>query len=142
GTETILIVEDEEGVRRVLLEMLSQQGYRVLVASSGPEALDLCSQEHGPIDLLITDVIMPKMSGRELADHLRDCRPNLKVLFVSGYTDSAIVHHGILEEGTVFLQKPFTPEQIAGKVREVLDERAGREQTSARSARLTSPDRI
>jgi PAS domain S-box-containing protein len=124
GTETILIVEDEEGVRRVLLEMLTQQGYNVLVASSGPEALELCAKEHADIELLITDVIMPKMSGRELADRLRDCRENLKVLFVSGYTDSAIVHHGILEPGTVFLQKPFTPEQLATKVREVLDDLA------------------
>jgi signal transduction histidine kinase/ActR/RegA family two-component response regulator len=122
GTETILIVEDEEGVRRVLEEMLTQQGYRVLVAASGPEALALSEKEHGIIDLLITDVIMPKMSGRELADQLCGYRPGLKVLFVSGYTDSAIVHHGILEQGTVFLQKPFTPEQIAGKVRHVLDE--------------------
>jgi two-component system, cell cycle sensor histidine kinase and response regulator CckA len=141
GTETILIVEDEEGVRRVLLEMLSQQGYRVLVASSGPEAIALCDKEQGTIDLLITDVIMPKMSGRELADNLRACRAGLKVLFVSGYTDSAIVHHGILEEGTVFLQKPFTPEQIAGKVRHVLDEAPPIDTPSA-SAEIPSPDAV
>jgi PAS domain S-box-containing protein len=126
GTETILIVEDEEGVRKVLVEMLSQQGYRVLVAGGGPEALELFSAHNGPLDLLITDVIMPKMSGRELADTLRTKIPDLKVLYVSGYTDSAIVHHGILEPGTVFLQKPFTPEQLTVKVRDVLEEAQAR----------------
>jgi two-component system, cell cycle sensor histidine kinase and response regulator CckA len=121
GTETILIVEDEEGVRKVLVEMLTHQGYRVLVAGGGPEALELFHQHCGPLDLLITDVIMPKMSGRELADQLRQPRPDLKVLFVSGYTDSAIVNHGILEPGTVFLQKPFSPEQLTSKVRDILE---------------------
>jgi len=121
GTETILIVEDEEGVRKVLVEMLTHQGYQVLVAASGGEALELFHRHRGPLDLLITDVIMPKMSGRELADQLRISRPDLKVLFVSGYTDTAIVNHGILEPGTVFLQKPFTPEQLTTKVRDILE---------------------
>jgi CheY-like chemotaxis protein len=121
GTETILIVEDEEGVRKVLVEMLSHQGYNVMVAGGGPDALALCDRHQGPLELLVTDVIMPKMSGRELADQLRRFRPDLKVLFVSGYTDTAIVHHGILEPGTLFLQKPFTPEQLSTKVREILE---------------------
>ena len=121
GTETILIAEDEEGVRKVIVEMLSHQGYNVMVAEGGPDALAICDKYDGPLELLVTDVIMPKMSGRELADQLRRSRPDLKVLFVSGYTDTAIVHHGILEPGTLFLQKPFTPEQLSNKVREVLE---------------------
>jgi CheY-like chemotaxis protein len=121
GTETVLVVEDEEGVRRVLLEMLQQTGYRVLGADCGQQALEICRATDMPIHILITDVVMPKMGGRELAARLREVAPELKVLFVSGYTDSAILHHGVLEAGTHFLQKPFTVEQLAGKVREVLE---------------------
>jgi two-component system cell cycle sensor histidine kinase/response regulator CckA len=126
GTETVMIVEDEEGVRKVLVEMLTQEGYQVIVAGGGPEALERARHHAGPLHLLITDVIMPKMSGRELADRMRAQLPDLKVLFVSGYTDSAIVQHGILEPGTIFLQKPFTPEQLATKVRDVLETQASR----------------
>jgi len=121
GTETILVVEDEEAVRRVLLEMLQQTGYRVITAEGGREALEICRKTNTPIHILITDVVMPQMGGRELAARLRQVAPGLKVLFVSGYTDSAIVHHGVLDAGTHFLQKPFTVEQLAGKVREVLE---------------------
>jgi two-component system, cell cycle sensor histidine kinase and response regulator CckA len=120
GEEKILVVEDEEDVRRVVREMLEQQGYSVVTASSGSEALALCSASTD-IDLLITDVVMPGMSGRELADQLSACIPDLNVLFVSGYTDTAIVHHGVLNAGVHFLQKPFTPNQLARKVRELLD---------------------
>ena len=121
GTETILVVEDEEGVRRVLLEMLQQTGYHVIGAEGGQEAIEICRASKTPIHILITDVVMPRMGGRELAARLREVAPQLKVLFVSGYTDSAIVHHGVLDPGTHFLQKPFTVEQLAGKVREVLE---------------------
>jgi two-component system cell cycle sensor histidine kinase/response regulator CckA len=121
GTETILIAEDAAPVRSVAREVLRRHGYRVLAAADGPSALELAAAHPGPIDLLITDVIMPEMSGRHLADRLKDLRTTLRVLFVSGYTDDAIVRHGILEPGIAFLQKPFTPESLARKVREVLD---------------------
>jgi PAS domain S-box-containing protein len=121
GSETVLVVEDEEGVRRVLLGMLQQIGYRVFTAGGAQEAIDLCLSSEVPIQMLITDVVMPKMGGRELAERLRDFAPDLKVLFVSGYTGSAIMHDGVLDAGTHFLQKPFTVEQLAGKVREVLE---------------------
>jgi YesN/AraC family two-component response regulator len=101
--------------------MLQQTGYRVLGAEGGQQALEICRASDTPIHILITDVVMPKMGGRELAARLREVAPELKVLFVSGYTDSAILHHGVLEAGTHFLQKPFTVEQLAGKVREVLE---------------------
>jgi len=120
GSETILVAEDEDGVRKVVVEMLQQRGYHVLAAPGGIEALDLYNSLDQQIHLLITDVVMPKMSGSELADHLRSRQPSLRVLFVSGYTDSNIVHHGVLDSGTHFLQKPFTPDALARKVREVL----------------------
>lgn len=122
GSETILIVEDEEGVRRVMHEMLNRQGYNVLSAHNSQEAINVCQQHTGFLHLLLTDVIMPSMSGRELADRLRLLRPEMKVLYVSGYTDSAIVHHGVLDAGTAFLQKPFTPDALSAKIREVLAE--------------------
>jgi PAS domain S-box-containing protein len=121
GSETVLIAEDAAPVRSVAREVLRRHGYRVLAAADGPSALELAAAHPGPIDLLITDVIMPEMSGRQLADRLRDLRTTLRVLFVSGYTDDAIVRHGILEPGIAFLQKPFSPESLARKVREVLD---------------------
>jgi PAS domain S-box-containing protein len=121
GSETIMVVEDEDGVRKVVVEMLQQQGYNVLPANSGPAALELYASATDSVHLLITDVVMPRMSGRELADSLREARPDLKVLFVSGYTDSAIVHHGVLDSGTHFLQKPFTPDVLAEKVRSLLE---------------------
>ena len=121
GTETVLVAEDAGGVRTVARQVLKRHGYVVLTAADGQSALDLAAEQEGPIHLLVTDVIMPEMSGRQLADRLRELRPSLKVLFVSGYTDDAIVRHGILEPGIAFLQKPFTPESLARKVREVLD---------------------
>jgi PAS domain S-box-containing protein len=121
GTETVLVAEDAGGVRAVVWQVLKRHGYAVLAAADGQSALDLALGREAPIDLLVTDVIMPEMSGRQLADRLRERRPRLKVLFVSGYTDDAIVRHGILEPGIAFLQKPFTPEALARKVREVLD---------------------
>jgi CheY-like chemotaxis protein len=121
GVETVLLVEDEETVRSLARQVLEEKGYTVLEARHGPEAISLCEHYHGPLQLLVTDVVMPHMSGRELAQHLLQLRPELKVLYISGYTDEAIVHHGILEAGLFFLQKPFTPNALAGKVREVLD---------------------
>jgi PAS domain S-box-containing protein len=121
GTETVLLAEDEEVVRRLAREILSENGYKVLAAGNGREALLLSEAHRGEIHLLLTDVVMPKMSGRELTERIRLQRPGLRVLYMSGYTDDAILRHGVLEDGIPFLQKPFTPEVLARKVREVLD---------------------
>ncbi len=120
GTETVLLVEDEDMVRKLAYQILRASGYRVLEASGGGEALQICDSHEGPIDLLLTDVIMPEMSGRELAVSLQERWPALRVLFMSGYTDDAIVHHGVLEAGANFVQKPFTPDVLATKVRDAL----------------------
>jgi CheY-like chemotaxis protein len=117
----VLLAEDEEQVRRMTRTILEMNGYHVLEASSGDEALATYKQHEGRIDLVITDVVMPQMSGRELAQSLEALRPGIKVLYVSGYTDDAIVRHGLLDEGIAFIQKPFTPEAFSRKVREVLD---------------------
>jgi CheY-like chemotaxis protein len=122
GSETILLVEDEEMVRKLACTVLEKNGYRVLEASSGEKALDAVRGQNGnPIHLMVTDVVMPGMSGRQLADRLVSLRPELKVLFMSGYTDDAIVHHGVLDPGIAYIQKPFTPDALASKVREILD---------------------
>jgi signal transduction histidine kinase/CheY-like chemotaxis protein len=121
GSETILLVEDEVAVRKLAGEMLRRYGYTVLQSESGPEALDLLAGYAGPLHLLLTDVVMPGMSGRQLSERLQALRPGLRVLYMSGYTDNAIVHHGVLDRGVAFLQKPFTPDSLARKVRESLD---------------------
>ncbi len=123
GTETVLVVEDEDGVRKLVRSVLESRGYRVLEADSGETALELSSFHEGEIDLLVTDVIMPKMSGRDLAEALVLLRPDIKVLFLSGYADRAVIEHGILDTGAAFMQKPFTPEALTRKVRAVLDEK-------------------
>jgi PAS domain S-box-containing protein len=120
GSETILLVEDQEEVRRLTRRILEARGYRVLAAESGAEALRLSHDTDERIDLLLSDVVMPGMSGREVALLLGPAHPNMKVLFVSGYTDESIVHHGVLELGVAFLQKPFTADVLARKVRDVL----------------------
>ena len=120
GSETVLLVEDDEPLRTLAREILSIQGYTVLDATSPSEALRLADGHPGPIHLLLTDVVMPQMNGRQVADHLLAARPGLKVVFMSGYTDAAIVEHGVLEPGTHFLQKPFTPDGLSRKVREAL----------------------
>jgi PAS domain S-box-containing protein len=121
GMETLLIVEDELPVRELTRDILLDHGYRVLAAGDGVEALRIAGEHEGPIHLLLTDVVMPRMSGRELANQLRDRRPETRVLFTSGYTDNAVVHHGVLVEGVHFLSKPFELEALVQKVREVLD---------------------
>jgi two-component system cell cycle sensor histidine kinase/response regulator CckA len=121
GTETILLVEDEEGVRALTRQILQRHGYTVLEAEHGQDALLLCQRYSGSIHLLLTDVVLAQMSGRELVEHLAPLRPQMKVLYMSGYSDEAIVQHGVLKPGTAFLQKPFTTESLMRKLREVLD---------------------
>ncbi|MDQ3818402.1 MAG: PAS domain S-box protein, partial [Acidobacteriota bacterium] len=121
GTETILLAEDEGLVRNLAREVLEVHGYKVLEAANGGAAFLICERFKGTIHLLLTDVIMPEMSGGELAKRLALIRPEMRVLFMSGYTDNAIVHHGVLDEGMNFIQKPFSADALAQKVREVLD---------------------
>ena len=122
GTGVILLAEDEEMVRKLAREVLEMCGYKVLEAANGGAALLICERHQESIDLLITDVIMPEMGGRELATRLSQLRPEMKVLYMSGYTDNAIVHQGVLDEGANFIQKPFSPQTLASKIREVLGE--------------------
>ena len=121
GTETVLLVEDAAAVRAVARQVLQRQGYRVLEASEGEDALRLAARHQGTIDLVVTDVVMPRVGGRELAERLLVVRPETRVLYMSGYTDDSVVRHGILEGGVAYLQKPFSPEGLVRKVREVLD---------------------
>ncbi|HEX8845297.1 MAG TPA: PAS domain S-box protein [Pyrinomonadaceae bacterium] len=121
GSETVLLVEDEEMVREMTRQILEMHGYRVLEANNGKEAIRLCHEHEGRIDLVMTDVVMPQMGGRELIERLAPLLPEAKVLYMSGYTDDAIVHHGVLDESMYFLQKPFSPDVLINKVREALD---------------------
>jgi CheY-like chemotaxis protein len=121
GSETVLLVEDEPEVRGLARDILRQQGYTILEAADGDEALRVGREYRGPIHLLVTDVVMPQMGGRQLADRLQAGRHETKVLYVSGYTDDAILHQGVSETGTAFLPKPFTAAALAHKVRQVLD---------------------
>jgi CheY-like chemotaxis protein len=120
GFETVLLVEDESGVRELAREYLETSGYKVIQASNGHEALELAAMYQEPIQLLMTDVVMPGISGRELADRISLIRPDIKILYMSGYTEQAVVHHGIMEEDTILLQKPFTLATLASKLREIL----------------------
>ncbi|MES1173450.1 MAG: response regulator [Myxococcales bacterium] len=121
GSETVLVVEDEDAVRALVRAILMKHGYRVLDARSGGDALLLCEDHTDPIDLLLTDVVMPRMSGRQLAERLRAVRPNMRTLFMSGYTNDAVVRHGVLKNTIDFIQKPITPDSLSRKVRAVLD---------------------
>ncbi len=133
GHETLLVVEDEESVRHLVCEVLEESGYTVLAAPGPDHALALLADYAGPLDLLVTDVVMPGLNGRLLADRLLQLRPSLAILFISGYPDKAIAHNRELEAGLAFIQKPFTPEALARKVRAVLDARPG---ASAQAAAL------
>ncbi len=122
GSETILLVEDEENVRKLALRVLERQGYKVLSARDGNDALLICEQHKGRIHLILTDVVMPGMSGHELAKRLKSLHPEIKVLYMSGYTDDTIVLHGVLVEGVNYIQKPFTVDALTKKIREVLEQ--------------------
>jgi CheY-like chemotaxis protein len=122
GTETLLLVEDEDGVRALAQITLRNCGYTLLEAANGREALDRAAGHAGPIHLLVTDVVMPHLGGRELAEQLRAARPGLLVLYLSGYTNDEVLHRGVAVADEAFLQKPYTPSTLAAKVREVLDQ--------------------
>lgn len=129
GSETILLVEDAEPLRKLAHLFLKENGYRVVVAADGSEAQEVAAQISGPIDLLLTDVVMPGINGRVLAERLAPLHPAMKVLYMSGYTDSFIAGHGVLEPGTHLLRKPFTEEVLVRKVRDLLDGRSEEEKT-------------
>jgi CheY-like chemotaxis protein len=122
GSETILIVEDDDTLRKFAQNALQQHGYKVLDAENGEDALRVSQEHEGPIHLLLTDVVMPRMGGKEAADRLQPLYPQMKVIYMSEYTDNAIIHHGVLAPGLNFLEKPFSPEGLARKVREMLDQ--------------------
>jgi PAS domain S-box-containing protein len=121
GSETVLLVEDEEALRRLSRRVLAQFGYTVIEAPDGEEALHLAEAYHGPINLVLTDVVMPRLSGRDLAERVRASHPEAKILFMSGYTDDAVVQHGVQTQSVALLRKPFTPYALAARIREVLD---------------------
>ena len=121
GTETILLVEDDAAVRNLAIQILQVHGYRVLAAQDGMEALQVSQEHKEPIHLLLTDLVMPQIGGRELAGRLRSQRSEIQVLFMSGYADEVSVHNGLAEEGVAFLPKPLTVESLTQKVRTVLD---------------------
>jgi CheY-like chemotaxis protein len=124
GTETILLAEDDPQVRELAKEVLESSGYRVLMTEKSLDVPALCKAHAGAIDLLLTDVVMPGLSGSELAAEIVAQRPGIKVLFMSGYTDNAVLHHGVPGEEAFFLQKPFTPSKLTSLVREILDNQA------------------
>lgn len=121
GGETILVVEDEAAVRTLVRRILTRAGYTVVVASDGQDAVVQAEAHAGPLHLLLTDVVMPGLGGRAVADRVSELRPGIKVIYMSGYVDDAVVRVGVLLEGVNFLQKPFTLDGLTSKVREVLD---------------------
>jgi CheY-like chemotaxis protein len=125
GSGTILVVEDDPSVQRLVCRVLATRGYEVIAAANGEEALHLAAAHRGTIHLLLTDVVMPRMGGRELAERATRLRPELRVLFMSGYTDDAVVRHGVVEDKVGFVHKPFTPDTIERRVRDALRPRSG-----------------
>jgi PAS domain S-box-containing protein len=123
GNETILVVEDDDAVRALVATSLRRAGYTVLAAADGRDALPIIERQPGPIHLLLTDIVLPAMGGQELAEHAQASRPDVRVLFMSGYTPNAVVHHGVLEEGVNYLAKPFSPGELLSRVRALLDAR-------------------
>jgi two-component system, cell cycle sensor histidine kinase and response regulator CckA len=121
GTETVMLVEDDESVRNLVRTMLETKGYEVLAAAGAAEAERLCAERAGGVDLLLTDVVMPEVNGRALAERLSALSPSMRILFMSGYSDEAVVRHGMIRPNTAFIEKPFTETTLARKVREVLD---------------------
>jgi CheY-like chemotaxis protein len=121
GWEAVLVVEDDPAVRGLTRRVLQERGYSVLEAGDGTEALRLAEEYDGPIDLLVTDIVMPEMSGRKLAENLRTMHPAAKLLFMSGFTEADVLQQGLLEAGAAFVEKPFSPERLATRVREALD---------------------
>jgi CheY-like chemotaxis protein len=130
GSETVLLAEDEDGIRRVGARILSELGYTVLAARNGEEAIELAAKHDGSIDILVSDVVMPEMNGLELWDRLRMGRPAIPALFMSGWASEAVVRHGILDGQVPFLQKPFSSQQLGLKIREILDARNGNADSS------------
>lgn len=122
GSETVLIAEDNQAVRELAASILTEYGYSVVSASSGKECLQCLSEDDGRFDLLLTDVVMPDINGKEVYGIVKAVYPKVKVLYMSGYTDDVIVHHGMLDDGVAFLQKPFSVQLLLSTVREVLDQ--------------------
>ena len=120
----LFLVEDEARVRKLVVDVLSAQGYKVVEATRGEEALRFCKQRKGAIDLAVLDVVMPEMSGPDVAKQIKPLCPGMRILYISGYTEEAVIHHGIPASGAAFLQKPFLPDALLRKVREVLDMRS------------------
>lgn len=123
GSETVLLVEDEEGLRELIAELLVENGYHVLAAEHPSKAIETAERYEGVIHLLLTDVVMPQMNGRDLASRVKERRPDVRVLFMSGYTEEAIAHRGVLEAGSSLISKPFTQEALTRKLRDLLDSR-------------------
>jgi CheY-like chemotaxis protein len=121
GSETILVVEDQDEVRHLIMDALKVYGYNVLEAPHGGSALLTCEKYDGNIDLIISDIVMPQMNGQELVDRLLPLQPHMKVLFISGYSEDIFSGSNVLDPGTLYVQKPFTPVELLGKVRHVLD---------------------
>jgi CheY-like chemotaxis protein len=122
GSNTLLLVEDEAGIRELTSELLAAWGYEVLVARNGVEALEISGKHRGMIDLMVTDVVMPHMNGRDLAERVRQMRPEIKVIYMSGYTDNLVLQGGMVEEGSDFIQKPFSADTLAKRVRAALQQ--------------------
>ena len=121
GTESILVVEDESAVRKIAVMTLDQAGYKVFEAADGQEAIKFLENNDEGVDLVLTDVIMPGIGGKDVAEKMQEFCPNTKLIFMSGYTNNAIVHHGVLDDKTNFIQKPFTPISLLKKIRDVID---------------------